>query len=45
MEITSGQPNISLGGNGMGCNWGIMFLAGPGTFQTNPFSVPFGTGF
>ena len=27
MEISSGQPNISLGGNGMGGDWGIMFLA------------------
>ena len=27
MEISSGQPNINLGGNGMGGDWGIMFLA------------------
>lgn len=28
MEITSGQPNINLGGgSGMGGDWGIMFLA------------------
>ena len=27
MEITSGQPNVTVGGNGMGGDWGIMFLA------------------
>lgn len=27
MEISSGQPNISLGNNGMNGDWGIMFLA------------------
>ena len=27
MEISSGQPNINLGGNGMGGDWGIMFPA------------------
>lgn len=27
MEISSGQPNVTVGGNGMGGDWGIMFLA------------------
>lgn len=27
MEITSGQPNVMVGGGDMGGNWGIMFLA------------------
>ena len=27
MEITSGQPNVMVGGGDMGGSWGIMFLA------------------
>lgn len=27
MEITSGQPNVTVGGGNMGGDWGIMFLA------------------
>ena len=27
MDITTGQPTLQVGGNGMGGDWGIMFLA------------------
>ena len=49
MEISSGQPNINLGGGNMGGDWGIMFLAflammggGFGGFGRGPMFPPTG---